>query len=118
MIHLYRQKYRLLMDSQFKKYDMNFCPIYFQLKDRYRTPDSLHHYRIHNTKINRKRYPLLIDSLLNLVPVYNAYHINNSSWRKITEYNADKIELFLFNHPKAERFVNHLEPINYFRGIK
>lgn len=101
------------MDIQFRKYGINTCPIYYQLKGRYKTPDSLHHYRIHNTKNNRKRYPLLVDSLLNLLPVFNSYHILNNSWGKISEFNADKIERFLEKHPRAERFVNVLEPIKY-----
>ncbi len=116
MIPLYHQKFHLLTDRQLRKYGMTFCPIYYQQKGNYKTPDALHHTKVHDTKINRKRYPLLINSLLNLTPVFNSYHILNSSWGKISEYNADKIERFLERHPQAERFVNLLEPINYFRG--
>ena len=117
MIHLYRLKFQYLIDSQKRKVNMVYCVITYNKSGKYKSPEELHHYRMHNTKINRRRYPLLIDSLLNLLPVYNAFHIWNSSWGKISEFQADKIETFLFNHPKAERFVNHLEPVKYFRGI-
>lgn len=112
----YQIKYLYLIDRQRKKYGMVFCPIFYKLKGRYKTPDALHHFKIHNTDINKKRYPLLIDSLLNLVPVFNSYHIQNNSWGKISEYQADKIERFLERHPKASQFVNNLEEIKYFKG--
>lgn len=104
------------MDRQLRKFDMVFCPIYYQKKGHYKTPDALHHTKVHNTKINQKRYPQLINSLLNLTPVFNSYHILNASWGKISEYNADKIERFLERHPKASQFVNNLEEIKYFKG--
>ena len=116
-MYLYRLKFQYLIDRQKRKDNMVYCIITYNRSGKYKSPDALHHYRVHDTKINRRRFPLLINSLLNLMPVFNAYHIHKSSWGKISEYDADKIELFLFNHPKAERFVNHMEPIKYFRGI-
>lgn len=116
MIYLYQTKFQYLTDRQKRKHKMVYCIITYNRSGKYKSPDALHHYLVHDTKINRRRYPLLLDSLMNLLPVVNAYHIWNSSWGKISEFQADKVETFLFNHPKAHRFVNHLEPIKYFRG--
>jgi hypothetical protein len=67
--------------------------------------DSLHHL-CHNTKVNRKRYPLFIDSLLNLMPVSSHYHLKNPSYGKIMDRQAEKYERFLERHPKICEFVN------------
>ncbi len=112
MIPHYEEKFQYLLNKQDREKGFVYCPIMWD-RNVYIQPDCLHHAKVHNTKINRKRYPLLIDSLLNLIPVWNAGHINCGSWGKISEYNADKIERFLKRHVKATRFVNLLEPIRY-----
>lgn len=115
MILHYEEKIKYLVEKQKRDEGLEFeyCPITYKVKSLYKTPDSLHHTKVHNTKPNKKRYPLLIDSLLNLTPVFNAVHITRGSWGKISEFNADKIERFLERHVKAARFVNFLEPIRY-----
>jgi hypothetical protein len=64
------------------------------------------HHRLHNTKVNKKKYPLFLNSMLNLMPVCNMYHLTNPSYGKITDYQADKYERFLERHPKICAFVN------------
>lgn len=118
MIPHYEEKFKYLIEKQIRDTGFEHCPIMWETNSIYIKPDSLHHTKAHDTKINRKRYPLLIDSLLNLTPVFNAIHITRGSWGKISEYNADKIERFLERHVKAARFVNFLEPIRYLGGIK
>ena len=67
---------------------------------------DLHHYRIHNLKWVRKKYPLFVDSLLNLMPVNNAWHLQHGSFGKIPEIDVAKYERFLERHPKIAKWVN------------
>lgn len=116
MIPLYETKWKYLLERQKRKTGMIYCPIFYEEKEIYRPPDALHHTLVHDTQINENRYPLLLNSLLNLTPVFNAMHMWRGSWGKISEYNADKIEDFLKRHPQANEFVNFLRPIRYFHG--
>jgi len=68
--------------------------------------DALHH-KLHNTKVNRKKYPLFIHSILNLVGVFNALHLVRGSWGRITDIEAQKYEDFLIRHPNICNFVNN-----------
>ena len=72
------------------------CPIALE-KGQWANTESLHH-RLHNTKINRKRFPLFIDSVFNLVPVNNKYHMENPNWGKFKVYEAEKIENYIINN--------------------
>ena len=116
MIPHYEKKFTYLIEKQIRDTGFEHCPIMWEVNSVYIKPDSLHHTKVHNTKSNKKRYPLLLNSLLNLTPVFNAIHITRGSWGKISEYNADKIERFLERHPLAARFVNDLESIRYLGG--
>lgn len=69
---------------------------------------ELHHAGVHNTKINRKRFPLLIHSLWNLRGVNHNIHLCNGSWGKISLIEADKREAFLQRHPMIAKKL-HLE---------
>lgn len=73
--------------------------------DSYEAPEHLHH-RLHNTKTNRKKYPLLVDSLWNLAAVSSHWHMRYSSWGKIGPYEAGKREAFLRRHPKIAAAIN------------
>lgn len=84
------------------------CPIALE-KDAIAQVTDLHHYRVHNTKVNRKLYPLFIDSMLNLVAVNNAWHLKNPSWGREPYFEAEKYELFLSRHPKIDKFLNMKE---------
>ena len=60
-------------------------------------PDCLHHARKHNTKINRRRWPVFIDSVFNLVAVKNdPWHVQYRNWGCWTGHmQADRYERFL-----------------------
>jgi hypothetical protein len=68
-------------------------------------PDSLHH-RLHNTKVNRKKYPLLIDSLWNLVAVNMAWHMQHPSFGGMWPREALSREAFLGRHPMIAAALN------------
>lgn len=116
MIPLYEAKWLYLIDRQKRKTGMIYCPIFYEEKKLYQPPDAIHHTLVHDTQINEMRYPRLLNSLLNLTPVFNAMHMWRGSWGKISEFQADKIERFLERHPQASEFVNYLKPIHYFHG--
>ena len=69
-------------------------------------PTDLHH-RCHNTKWRRKKFPLFLDSMLNLVGVSNHYHLKHPSWGKISDRRAGQYEMFLQTHPGICEFVNN-----------
>ena len=117
LIPLYEKKFQYLIERQKRKEGLIYCPIHFEESGFYKPPDVLHHTLIHDRDINHRRYPHLINSLLNLTPVWNSLHIWRGSWGKISEYNSDKIESFLRRHPQASDFVNFMQPIRYFKGI-
>lgn len=58
------------------------------------TGTELHH-RLHNTKPNRKRYPLFINSIFNLWWVSHYWHMKHPSAGKPTLIVADEIEVVL-----------------------
>ena len=80
---------------------------------------DLHHMHIHNTKPNRRRFPLLIDSAWNCILVEHEIHMSNPSYVAISEtwsgrkreegkpimtgrwslLECDKRERFLERHP-------------------
>lgn len=66
---------------------------------------DLHHI-MRNTKGNRKRYPLLIDSLWNLALLHHNCHIAVGNSIKTTDYIAGKKEAFLARHPMYAKVVN------------
>lgn len=98
----YREKWEYLISKHSR-----FCPIAWQQEDILIPATELHHLA-HQTKWRRKKYPLFIDSLLNLRPVNNAWHLSNPSWGKISDFQAKKWERFLKRHKKACVFVNEV----------
>lgn len=69
-------------------------------------PSQLHHAGVHNTKVNRKKYPLFLHSLMNLKLVNHNLHMQFGSWGKISDIEAEKRERFLERHPLICKFVN------------
>jgi hypothetical protein len=65
------------------------------------------HHLCHNTKWRRKKFPLFLNSIFNLRPVSNSYHLAYPSWGKITDYQAEKYELFLRKHNIINYWVNN-----------
>lgn len=71
---------------------------------------DLHHYRIHNTKGNRKKYPLFIDSILNLMPVSHYWHLKRGGFgERWGPARAAQAELFLKRHKLISKWVNRGE---------
>jgi len=98
----YKDKFEYLANRQ-----KGICKIGEKKYDRKDPVTELHHYRIHNTEVNRGLFPLFIDSVLNLVAVNNRNHLNNPSWGIVKGYNSiDGIERFLERHPKIAKLVN------------
>jgi hypothetical protein len=102
MIPNYQAKWEYLTN----KYGV-LCPI----QQHYNKGDiamvtDLHH-RCHNHKWRRKAYPLFIHSILNLIPVNNAWHLKHGSFWKIDDGKALRYERFLQRHPKLSEFVNN-----------
>ena len=64
------------------------------------------HHRLHNTKVNRRPYPLFIDSVWNLMAVNHNYHMMYGSFGKISVLEATKREAFLERHPAIAKAIN------------
>jgi len=61
----------------------------------------------HQTKWRRKKFPLFIDSILNLRLVDHSYHLTHGSELKIYDLQAEKYEKFLERHPMISQWVNN-----------
>lgn len=55
--------------------------------------DQIHH-MLPNTKINKARFPLFIDSIFNYCPIFNGCHLNKPI-PKISEHEAEIYETYL-----------------------
>lgn len=66
------------------------------------------HHKCHQAKWRHKKFPLFMDSLLNLVGVNNMYHLWKPQFEKISDMRAVKYEAFLSNpiHWKFREFVH------------
>ena len=97
---LYLKSYAIIYRRQ-----NGLCSIAFS-QDLVEEMEELHHAHIHNTKPNRKRFPLLIDSLWNLYGVCHNLHMSNPSWSppegRWSLIECDKREAFLKRHPKIQ----------------
>ena len=94
----YEDKLLYLLTHQ--KHECPICEHWLGLSQ----PIDLHH-QFSNTKWGKKKYPLFINSVLNLVAVHSECHLNHCSLR-ITDYNANRYEKFLECHKKSAIFVN------------
>lgn len=61
-----------------------------------------HHAGVHNTEGNRQKYPRLIDSVINLMPMHRECHQKNPGFGRMSDEDAMKIEHFL-SHWEAMR---------------
>lgn len=97
----YEAKYEYFLSKQHY-----FCAIAAEeLEDAYMT--ELHH-KCHQKKWRHKKYPIFMDSILNLVGVSNKWHMHKPHFRKISDRQAEKYERFLSNpiHWKYKEFVH------------
>lgn len=69
--------------------------------------EELHHTGVHNTKVNRRMYPLYIHSLWNLLAVNHECHMQRGSFGRISYLEAAKREAFLFRHPMISEWMNN-----------
>ena len=67
-------------------------------------PTDLHH-RLKNTKPNRRRFPLFVHSLLNLVAVCRKHHMEQPHFARVSLREAEHREATLKRWPKARAFV-------------
>ena len=100
MIPEYQWKFNYLYGRQ-----QGRCPIAESKGVCYAVPTSLHH-RLHNTKTNRKLYPLFIDSIWNLMAVNHHWHLSYGSYGKIGILEAERRERFLERHPMISDWMN------------
>ena len=70
--------------------------------------NELHHLYT-DTAHHRRKCPLLIHSILNLVLVNHAVHIANPGAMGVTDYRAVRREEFLRRHPRISKWVNRPE---------
>jgi len=96
----YEDKLSYLIERQ-----KGLCPIASAHGEIAAFPWDLHH-RLHNHKNYRARFPLFIDSILNLAAVNHDWHIANPSALHIGMYQADCYERFLSCHPEIAHWVN------------
>ncbi len=82
-----------------------WCPISISI-GLHNFVDCLHHAGVHNVDANRRAFPLLVHSVLNIRPANNAFHVSNGSWGKISLLEAEKWERFLERHPRIAAWVN------------
>ena len=72
----------------------------------YAMPTELHHTRCHNTIVNRRMFPLLIDSTWNLTLVSHKWHMQYPSWGKWSLLECERRENFLLRHTQIAARLN------------
>jgi hypothetical protein len=65
------------------------------------------HHRLHQTKENRKCFPLFINSVLNLTAVNHNFHMQRPSFGKIYLRTALKIERYLSRKTSVNVWCNN-----------
>ena len=103
MIKNYAKKFSYLMRKQGME-----CPISREKDIWAAAPTQLHH-RCHKSKWTKKKFPLFMDSVWNLMAVNHDRHIDWPSFGKISFLEAEKRERFLERHPAIARAVNFEE---------
>jgi hypothetical protein len=100
MIHNYERKFGSLLIHQ-----GGACPI-ARSQGVYAVPSELHHARMHDKGWARKKYPLFIDSIANLMAVNHDFHMNRGSYGQWTETKVAWFEARMRNNPKLARKWN------------
>lgn len=104
-IPFYNEKFCYLYERQ-----KGICPIAVDCGYLY-FPDVIHHAGIHNTLVNRKLYPDLINSIVNLKVVNNDFHLKYGNYGLKSRQWAEKWQKFLTkkHHRKINNFVNKVK---------
>jgi hypothetical protein len=71
-------------------------------------PLDLHHI-MSQGKWQRRKFPLLIDSLLNLKLLHSSCHLSKVGGLRMSELEAKKKEAYLERNPRIAKWVNTLE---------
>lgn len=82
------------------------CQIAWHMESKIERSNQLHHAAIHDTDLNRQAYPLLIDSMLNIMPVSRVYHEKYRNYGKRPVIWANRVHDFLERHPRIAYYVN------------
>jgi len=88
------------------------CPIARE-HGEFARPEDLHHAGMPNTKTNRRLYPYVIHSMLNLQPVNHQWHMAHGRWGQRKGFLwAERYQRFLEKpcHERARLFVNGVLP--------
>lgn len=105
MIKNYNTKLDWLIKNQ--KYICSICNDYLNRRDINHFMIDLHH-RLRNTQGNRKKYPLFMDSILNLEAVHHGCHINHhGKCGKMSLLQAELAEKYLRENEAIARFANN-----------
>lgn len=64
------------------------------------------HHKCRRHKWRLKKFPLFIDSIINLELCHHDCHLSKDGGH-ISDYQAERYEIFLRNHPKKCSFVNN-----------
>lgn len=112
MIEYYQAKFDYLQRHR-QRQGMCWCPIAWERFGVIKNPNALHHTKVHNMEWTRDLYPLLLNSMMNLTPVWNPAHIQYPSWGKVSDIELENLEAFLRRHPVYAMWVNNLvrEPL-------
>ena len=100
MIKNYEKKWAYLMRRQ-----KSICPIAKAKKGWAELPNELHH-RHPRSELGKKKFPLFIDSLWNLMAVNHDFHMSWPSFAKIRWLEAEKRQKFLERHPDIAKKLN------------
>jgi hypothetical protein len=101
MMDNYGEKLMYLYEKQ--TYQCPICHDYMSMNEAL----DLHH-RAHRHKWRVKKFPLFIDSLLNLELCHSTCHLNKGMGSgHISDMQAEKWERFLERHKKIAQWVNN-----------
>jgi hypothetical protein len=84
----------------------HLCPIAEKYGKVALVDNELHH-RYTDTNAHRRKCPLFINSLLNLVAVNHGWHISHPGALGLTDYQAMRYEKFLERHLWWANFFNN-----------
>ncbi len=80
----YEKKFHTLVNRQ------GGCCAIAAANGEFATPTELHHARCHDTKWSRMKWPLFIDSIVNLMAVSHEWHMKRGGLRPLAR-EADRV---------------------------
>ena len=95
----YNEKYVYLWRRQ-----NGICPI--SDKELIASKTDMHHRHVENTRTNRKKFPLFVDSIFNLCLVDSNAHMSKPLPKRLPLRRVERIERGLQRHPLHAKAVN------------